>query len=93
MERDTTAGEPDKGKTVRRLAAEVQQVEAAIALVANGEAVRVTVGGLTFSEAIVGRLSPDARARGVELQAAFWPEDKGCDVIVRRLERDADVER
>jgi hypothetical protein len=92
MERDMTAGRPADEKAIRRLAAEVQQVEAAVALVATGEAVRVTVGGLTFAEAIVDRLTPDARARGVELEAAFWPEDRGCDVIVHRPKGDADVE-
>ena len=77
---------PDTDETRRRLTSEVAEVEGAIALVASGSASRVTLSGLKFGEQLAGRFRVEARSQGVVLEPIPWPEDAGCDLIVRRID-------
>ena len=56
------------------------------ALVASGGASRVTLTGLRFGDELTARFRPDAEAAGVLLEPIFWPDDAGCDLIVRRID-------
>jgi hypothetical protein len=76
----------DPLETKRRLASEVTEVESAIALVASGSASRITLSGLKFGEQVAARFRPEATARGIVLEPILWPEDAGCDLIVRRID-------
>ncbi|MGZ6269453.1 MAG: hypothetical protein ACXWMU_02635 [Candidatus Limnocylindrales bacterium] len=75
-------------QTARRLASEIEEVGSAIELVRSGAASRVILTGLRFADAVIDRFGAEARREGVELDPEYWPEDAGCDVVVRR----ADVE-
>ena len=80
----TTAQDPEE--TGRRLSSEVAEVESAIALVASGSASRVTLTGLKFGEQVARRFRAHAESEGVRLEPIPWPEDTGCDLIVRRID-------
>jgi hypothetical protein len=86
MESELQAPRPDPEETRRRLAAEVQEVRGALVLVASGGASRVTLTGLRFGDELTSRFRPDAEAAGVLLEPIFWPDDAGCDLIVRRID-------
>jgi hypothetical protein len=77
---------PDSDETRRRLASEIVEVESAIALVASGSASSVTLSGLKFGEQMAHRFSAEASVRGIVLDPIPWPEDEGCDLIVRRID-------
>ena len=77
---------PDPEETRRRLTSEVAEVETAIALVASGSASRITLTGLRFGEQLARRFRGEARLRGLRLDPLPWPEDAGCDLIVRRID-------
>jgi hypothetical protein len=81
---DTRADSPEE--TRRRLTSEVAEVEAAIALVASGSASSVTLTGLRFGEQVARRFRAEATANGIRLEPILWPEDAGCDLIVRRID-------
>jgi hypothetical protein len=70
--------------TTERLAGELADVEASIALVSSGVASSITLTGLRFGQQLVDRLGPSAARGGVELEASFWPEESACDVHVRK---------
>jgi hypothetical protein len=76
----------DPEETRRRLTSEVAEVEGAIALVASGSASRVTLTGLKFGEQMARRFRAEAHLKGVALEPLPWPEDAGCDLIVRRID-------
>jgi hypothetical protein len=78
--------DPDEDATRRRLAAEIADVQSAIALVASGSANSVTMGGLRFGDEVARQFEADARSRGVRLEPILRPEDAGCDLVVRRLD-------
>jgi hypothetical protein len=80
------APKPDPEETRRRLAAEVQEVRGALALVASGGASRVTLTGLRFGEELMARFNHHAEAEGIRLEPIFWPDDAGCDLIVRTID-------
>ena len=87
-----TASGPDAfgGRTTaERLAGEVRDVESAIAMVHSRGASRVTLTGLRFAETVLRELAADARREGIALEPIYWPEDAGCDVVVRRIDVDA----
>ena len=86
MEGEFQGPRPDPEETRRRLAAEVQEVRGALVLVASGGASRVTLTGLRFGDELTSRFRPDAEAAGVLLEPIFWPDDAGCDLIVRRID-------
>jgi hypothetical protein len=88
MERDAArrTAPPDPEETRRRLSSEVAEVEAAIALVASGSASRITLTGLRFGEQVARRFRAEARSRGLYLEPLPWPEDAGCDLMVRRID-------
>jgi hypothetical protein len=86
MEDEFRSPQPDPDETRRRLAAEIQEVRGALALVASGGASRVTLTGLRFGDELTARFRPDAEAAGVLLEPIFWPDDAGCDLIVRRID-------
>lgn len=69
------------GRTLQR---ELAEVEAAIALVGSGVATTVSVSGLHFGEAILAKARESAANQGVDVEPIWWPDDAGCDVIVRR---------
>jgi hypothetical protein len=77
---------PDPDETRRRLTSEVAEVESAIELVASGAASSVTISGLRFGEELARRFHADAQSRGLRLEPIPWPEDAGCDLIVRRID-------
>jgi hypothetical protein len=74
----------DPDETRRRLASELVEVESAVSLVASGSASRVTISGLAFGEELAERLRDEAALRDVALEPIIWPEDSGCDLMVRR---------
>ena len=83
--------EPQDGfeatETRRRLAQELGDVRAAIALVAGGRATRVSLSGLRFGQELLAACGDEAARRGVVLEPSWWPEDAGCDIrVVRRPE-------
>lgn len=82
--RPAAAADPEE--THRRLASEISEVESAIALVASGAASRITLTGLKFGEQLARRFSGEAHRRGLHLEPIPWPEDAGCDLIVRRID-------
>ena len=88
MERDAAdpTPTPDPEETRRRLTSEVGEVESAITLVASGLASRITLTGLRFGEAVGDRFRAEAHSKGVQLEALPWPDDAGCDLIVRRID-------
>jgi hypothetical protein len=86
MEDELRVPSPDPDETRRRLAAEMQEVSGALALVASGEASRVTLSGLRFGDELTARFSADAEAAGIRLEPLFWPDDSGCDLVVRRID-------
>jgi hypothetical protein len=73
-------------ETRRRLTSEVAEVESAIQMVASGPASRVTLTGLKFGEQLAHRFQAEARSRGLLIEPIPWPEDAGCDLIVRRID-------
>jgi len=75
--------------TAHRLATELREVEAAIALVRSGVATTVSLAGLRFAEPVLRELAAQAERDGIALEPIYWPEDAGCDVTVRRLHVDA----
>ena len=75
--------------TAERLAGEVREVELAIAMVRSGAASSVTLTGLRFAEVVLRELAAGARREGISLEPIYWPEDAGCDVVVRRIDVDA----
>jgi hypothetical protein len=77
------------GATVYRLAGEMREVESAIALVRSGAATRVTLTGLRFAEAVLLQRGPEALLEGIVLDALYWADDSGCDIVVRRVDVDA----
>ena len=86
MERDPAdaTATSDPGETRRRLTSEIAEVESAITLVASGSASRITLTGMRFGEQVARRFHAEAAAKGVRLEPIPWPEDAGCDLIVRR---------
>jgi hypothetical protein len=78
----------DGRTTAQRLASELHDVEAAIALVRSGAATRVSLTGLRFGEAVIERLRDEADRAGVALDPLYWPEDAGCDLTVSRIDVD-----
>ena len=73
-------------ETRRRLTSEVAEVEGAMEMVASGTASRVTLAGLKFGEQLAGRFRSEALSKGVALEPIPFPEDAGCDLIVRRID-------
>jgi hypothetical protein len=68
-----------------RLAAELADVEASIALVASDVASNITLTGLRFGRQVADNLRPAAAARGVNLEPAFSPDDDtACDLRITR---------
>jgi hypothetical protein len=88
MERDPShpTTNPDPDETRRRLTSEVAEVEGAIALVASGSASRITLSGLKFGEQVARRFRAEAGSKGILLEPLPWPEDAGCDLIVRAID-------
>jgi hypothetical protein len=88
MERDEAgrSATTDAEETRRRLVSEVAEVEGAIALVTSGSASRITLSGLKFGEELARRFRAEARSKGLQLEPIPWPEDAGCDLIVRRID-------
>jgi hypothetical protein len=74
--------------TADRLASELREVEAAIALIRSGAATTVSLAGLRFAEPVLRELAEQAQRDGIALEPIYWPEDAGCDVTVRRLDVD-----
>jgi hypothetical protein len=88
MKRDRAETEPtsDPDETRRRLSSEVAEVESAISMVVSGAASRITLTGLMFGEELARRFRADAEPQGIRLEPILWPEDTGCDLIVRRID-------
>ena len=88
MERDPAhvTATPGPEETRRRLTSEVAEVESAISLVASGAASRITLSGLKFGEEVAKRFRADAQSKGVRLDPLPFPDDAGCDLIVRRTD-------
>ena len=69
-----------------RLASEVADVRASIALVQSRVAASITLTGLRFSQQLADRLGAGAASQGVRLEASFWPEDDLGDLTVSRID-------
>jgi hypothetical protein len=69
-----------------RLVGELADVEASIALVADGAVSSVTLTSLRFGRQLAEQFGPQAERLGVHLDATFWPEDAICDLRVHRAE-------
>lgn len=82
-----------------RLASELADVEASIAMVASGAASSITLTRLLFGQQVAERLAARAASKGVRLDATFWPEDSACDIHISHATRaagwprDAETER
>jgi hypothetical protein len=83
---DRQAAPSDSDATRLRLTSEVAEVEAAIALVSSGAALSVTLSGLRFGEQVAKRFAEEAGLKGIALEPIVWPEDEGCDLIVRMID-------
>jgi hypothetical protein len=83
---DRQAAPSDSDATRLRLTSEVAEVEAAIALVSSGAALSVTLSGLRFGEQVARRFAAEAGLKGIALEPIVWPEDEGCDLIVRMID-------
>jgi hypothetical protein len=75
--------------TTERLASEVADVRASIALVHSGVATSVTLTGLRFGQQLAQSLRKAAASQGVTLEASFWPEEDGGDLRVGIIGRAA----
>ncbi len=73
-----------------RLASEVADVRASIALVHSGVATSVTLTGLRFGRQLAQSLRNAATRQGVTLEASFWPEEDSGDLRVSATSRAAD---
>lgn len=81
-------GVPNGGQQVDdQLAREYGQVATAVALVARQPGTRVVVAGLRFGEQLLTACTSLAAGSGVVLEAQWWPDDAGCDLIVRSADR------
>ena len=67
-----------------RLAAELADVRASISLVSSGVATGVTLVNFRFARQIADMLAESAQDAGVDVEIAFWTDDSGGDVHVRR---------
>ena len=63
---------------------ELADLEASIALVADGAVSSVTLTSLRFGRQLAEQFGAQAAGVGVELEATFWPEDEVCDLRIRR---------
>ena len=70
-----------------RLVGELADLEASIALVADGAVSSVTLTSLRFGRQLAEQYGARAALAGVELEATFWPEDAICDLRIRRAEK------
>ena len=70
----------------RELDRELAEVRAAIALVRAGGSPEVTVANLAYGEEVLQQIRLRGADRGVRLEPLPWPEDSGCDIIVRRID-------
>lgn len=88
MDSDETrpAATANPAETKRRLTSEISELEGAIAMVASGSASRITLTGLKFGEELSRRFQDEAQSKGLRLEPIIWPEDAGCDLIVRRID-------
>ena len=80
-----TIKDPADDIATNRLAAELADVEASVTLVATGVASRITLTGLHFGQELTELLAGPAAARGVLLEASFWPDDTSGDVHVSHV--------
>ena len=46
------------------------------------------LAGLHFAQELLAGLSGEAAASGVVLEPHWWPEDAGCDLVVRQADRE-----
>jgi len=68
----------------RTLDREVELLMSAIYLVASGGAPAATVAGLRLAEAAMAIVRPRAVERGLMMEALWGPDERTCDVRVRR---------
>jgi hypothetical protein len=87
MERNSATAD---SAAAERLAGEVADVRASIALVEGGVASRITLTGTRFGRQVVAQLAPLA-GRNVHLEASIWPEDDACDITITREGAPADA--
>jgi len=74
-----------------QLAREYGQVATAVALVAKQPGTRVMVAGLRFGEQLLTACASLAAGSGVVLEPRWWPDDAGCDLVVRSADPSPDV--
>ena len=80
-----TTKTPAPDPAAARLASEVADVDAAIALVRSGVATEITLTGLRFAQRLADSLRAAAASEGVHLKASFWPEDDLGDLRISQL--------
>jgi hypothetical protein len=72
-----------------RLAGELADVRASIALVGSGVASSITLTGLRFGQQLAESLRETAAWQGVGLETTFWPDDDQGDLHVSRADKTA----
>lgn len=72
------------GEVERTLDREVALVMSAVNLVATGGARSAIVAGLRLAEAAITVARPQAMERSLVLEALWGPDERTCDVRVRR---------
>ena len=82
-------GATTRDPAAERLASEVADVRASIALVHAGVATSITLTGLRFGRQLAQSLRNSAASQGVTLEASFWPEDDSGDLRVGVMRRPA----
>jgi len=83
----------DPDPAADRLASELADVQASIALVAGGIATHITLTGLRFGRQVADHLRPLAASDGVALEVSAWPDDDLADIEVATAEWASSAER
>ena len=81
--RSDPTGAPEQ--VAHRVEREINEVRAAITMVASGAATSISLNGLHFGDVLLERLRTTATEQGVVLEPRWWPFDAGCDITVRRI--------
>jgi len=85
MDRSSDRSTSSVGRTLDK---EMDLVEEAIAMVADGGAPRIVLGGLQFGEALLTSAGRMASEAGVRLVPLWMPDDVGADIAVERIADD-----
>jgi hypothetical protein len=77
---------PDGGEVddaVTPIGAALMSLRAGIAVVKSGAARQVVINGV-IGQALLPAARALARREGVVIEPAWWPDHRGCDIVIRR---------